>query len=255
MNNLFILSPLSQFEVTNLIGVNAPILGNLHLNLTNLSLYSIFVVLTVLGLHIYANNDNKIIPNNWSISFESSFQSLNSMVREQIGANMEIYFPFIYSIFFYILIANLISNVPYSFAVTASGIVSLGLSLTIFIGVTILALSIHGIKFFSFFIPSGTPLALVPLLVLIELVSYLARAVSLGVRLFANITAGHTLLKILSTYLFKLFTGNLLIAILTFIPFTIFLALVGLELAVSLIQAFVFTLLVCSYLRDAIELH
>jgi F-type H+-transporting ATPase subunit a len=255
MNNLFIFSPLSQFEVTNLIGINAPILGNLHLNLTNLSLYSIFVLITILGLHILANNENKIIPNTWSISFESSFQSLNTMVREQIGANMEIYFPFIYSIFFYILIANLISNVPYSFAITASGIVSLGLSLTIFIGVTILALSIHGIKFFSFFIPSGTPLALVPLLVLIELVSYLARAVSLGVRLFANLTAGHTLLKILSTYLFKLFTGNLLIAILTLIPFAIFLALVGLEIAVSLIQAFVFTLLVCSYLRDAIELH
>ena len=255
MNNLFIFSPLSQFEVTNLIGVNAPILGNLHLNLTNLSLYSIFVLITILGLHLYANNDNKIIPNNWSISFESSFQSLNYMVREQIGANMEIYFPFIYSIFFYILIANLISNVPYSFAITASGVVSLGLSLTIFIGVTILALSIHGIKFFSFFIPSGTPLALVPLLVLIELVSYLSRAVSLGVRLFANLTAGHTLLKILSTYLFKLFTGNLLIVILTLIPFAIFLALVGLEIAVSLIQAFVFTLLLCSYLRDAIELH
>jgi F-type H+-transporting ATPase subunit a len=255
MNNLFIFSPLSQFEVTNLIGINAPILGNLHLNLTNLSLYSIFVVLTIIGLHIYANNDNKIIPNNWSISLESSFQSLNSMVRDQIGANMEIYFPFIYSIFFYILICNLISNIPYSFAVTASGVVSLGLSLTIFIGVTILALSIHGIKFFSFFIPSGTPLALVPLLVLIELISYLARAVSLGVRLFANITAGHTLLKILSTYLFKLFTGNLLVQILTLIPFAIFLALVGLEIAVSLIQAFVFTLLVCSYLRDAIELH
>ena len=255
MNNLFIFSPLSQFEITNLIGINAPILGNLHLNLTNSSLYSIFVVLTIIGLHIYANNDNKIIPNNWSISLESSFSSLNTMVRDQIGVNSEKYFPFIYSIFFYILIANLISNVPYSFAVTASGIVSLGLSLTIFIGVTILALSIHGIKFFSFFIPSGTPLALVPLLVLIELISYLARAVSLGVRLFANITAGHTLLKILSTYLFKLFTGNLLVQILTLIPFAIFLALVGLEIAVSLIQAFVFTLLVCSYLRDAIELH
>jgi F-type H+-transporting ATPase subunit a len=259
MNNLYIFSPLNQFEVTNLIGINAPVLGNLHLNLTNLSLYSIFVVLTILGLHIYANNDNKIIPNNWSISLESSFASLNTMVRDQIGVNKgsggEKYFPFIYSIFFYILIANLISNVPYSFAVTASGVVSLGLSLTIFIGVTILALSIHGLKFFAFFIPSGTPLNLVPLLVLIELVSYLARAVSLGVRLFANITAGHTLLKILSTYLFKLFTGNLLVAILTLIPFAIFLALVGLEIAVSLIQAFVFTLLVCSYLRDAIELH
>jgi F-type H+-transporting ATPase subunit a len=255
MNNLYIYSPLNQFEVTNLIGVNAPLLGNLHLNLTNLSLYSIFVVLTIIGLHLYANNDNKIIPNNWSISLESSFASLNTMVRDQIGVNFEKYFPFIYSIFFYILIANLISNVPYSFAVTASGVVSLGLSLTIFIGVTILAFSIHGIRFFAFFIPSGTPLSLVPLLVLIELISYLARAVSLGVRLFANITAGHTLLKILSTYLFKLLTGNLLVAILTLIPFAIFLALVGLEIAVSLIQAFVFTLLVCSYLRDAIELH
>jgi ATP synthase subunit 6 len=93
------------------------------------------------------------------------------------------------------------------------------------------------------------------LLVLIELISYLARAVSLGVRLFANITAGHTLLKILSTYLFKLFSGSLLVAIITLIPFSIFLALTGLEIAVSLIQAFVFTLLVCSYLKDAIELH
>ena len=255
MNNLFIFSPLSQFEVTNLIGVNAPILGNLHLNLTNLSLYSIFVLLTILGLHIYANNDNKIVPNNWSISFESSFQSLNNMVREQIGANMEIYFPFIYSIFFYILIANLISNVPYSFAVTASGVVSLGLSLTIFIGVTILALSIHGIKFFSFFIPSGTPLALVPLLVLIELISYLARAFSLGIRLFANVVAGHTLLKILSTFLYQMFSGGLIIFIVTLVPFALFLAITGLELAVSFIQAYVFVLLVCSYIKDAIELH
>lgn len=249
MNKLYIISPLNQFEVTNLIGINAPILGNLHLNVTNLSLYSIFVVLIILGLHI----NNKIIPNLWSIPKESAFSSLNAMVRDQI--NSEIYFPFIYSIFWYILIANLISNVPYSFAVTASGIVSLGLSVTIFIGVTILAFYSHGWKFFAFFIPSGTPLTLVPLLVLIELISYLARAVSLGVRLFANITAGHTLLKILSTYLFKLFTGNVVVAIFTLIPFAIFLALVGLELAVSLIQAFVFTLLVCSYIRDAIELH
>ena len=177
------------------------------------------------------------------------------MVREQVGSHSEVYLPFVYSLFFFILIGNLISNVPYSFAVTASGVVALGLSLTIFIGVTILSLSIHGVKFFSFFIPAGTPLALVPLLTLIELVSYLARAVSLGVRLFANITAGHTLLKILSTYLYKLFTGNIIVAVLTLIPFAIFLALVGLEIAVSLIQAFVFTLLVCSYLRDAIELH
>jgi F-type H+-transporting ATPase subunit a len=255
MSQFFILSPLSQFEVVSLIGLNAPVLSYINLSLTNLALYSCFILLVVIGLHFYGNNESNLIPSKWSISLESSFQSLSSMVREQVGSQSEIYLPFIYSLFFFILIGNLISNVPYSFAVTASGVVSLGLSVTIFIGVTILALSIHGIKFFAFFIPAGTPLALVPLLVLIELISYLARAVSLGVRLFANITAGHTLLKILSTYLFQLFSGSIIIAILTLIPFAIFLALIGLEIAVSLIQAFVFTLLVCSYLRDAIELH
>lgn len=255
MINNIILSPLSQFEVVNLIGLNSPLLGNIHITITNISLYSIFILIIIIGLHLLGNNDTKLIPNKWSISLETSYASLSTMVKEQVGSQSEKYIPFIYSIFFFILIGNLISNIPYSFAVTASGVVALGLSLTIFIGVTILALSIHGIKFFSFFIPAGTPLGLVPLLVLIELVSYLARAVSLGVRLFANIVAGHTLLKILSTYLFKLFTGSFIIAIITLIPFAIFLALIGLELAVSFIQAFVFTLLVCSYLRDAIELH
>jgi len=255
MSHITILSPLSQFEVTSLLSLNAPILGYINISLTNLALYTIFILFIVVGLHYYGNNDYNLVPSKWSISLESSFASLNTMVREQIGNHNEIYLPFVYSIFFFILIGNLISNVPYSFAVTASGVVALGLSLTIFIGVTILSLSIHGIKFFSFFIPAGTPLGLVPLLALIELVSYLARAVSLGVRLFANIVAGHTLLKILSTYLYKLFTGNIIVAIITLIPFSIFLALIGLELAVSLIQAFVFTLLVCSYLKDAIELH
>src|SRR6187551_3740302 len=169
------------------------------------------------------------------------------MVRDQIGSLNEIYLPFVYSIFFYVLIGNLISNVPYSFAINASAIVTLGFSVTIFMGVTILSLYIHKLKFFSYFIPSGTPLALVPLIVLIELVSYFARAVSLGVRLFANLTAGHTLLKILSTFLYKLFSSSIIIAILTIIPFTIFLGLIGLEIAVSFIQSFVLTLLVCSY--------
>nr|YP_010415117.1 ATP synthase F0 subunit a [Tricholoma lobayense]URW98588.1 ATP synthase F0 subunit a [Tricholoma lobayense] len=255
MFEFFINSPLAQFEVTKLFGISAPVLGNLNIVITNLGLYSIFILLVVIGIHYYGNNDYNLIPSKWSISLESFFASLISMVREQIGSHNEIYFPFIYSLFFFILFGNLISNIPYSFAVTASGVVTLGLSFTIFIGVTILSLSIHKIKFFSFFIPNGTPLALVPLLVLIELISYLARSVSLGVRLFANIVAGHTLLKILSTYLYDLFSGTLVIAIITLIPFSIFLALIGLELAVSLIQAFVFTLLVCSYLKDAIELH
>ena len=251
----YINSPLSQFEVTNLIGINAPIFGHFNIVLTNLALYALFIFLIVIGLHYFGNNDSKLIPNKWSISLESSFASLSSMVREQIGSQNEKYFPFIYSLFFFILIGNLISNVPYSFAVTASGIVSLGLSFTIFIGVTILSLSIHGIKFFSFFIPAGTPLALVPLLVLIELVSYFARSVSLGLRLFANLTAGHTLVAILSSFLYKLFASGIIVFFITLIPFTIFVGILGLEVAVSFIQAYVLVLLVSSYLKDAIYLH
>ena len=251
----YINSPLEQFEVTNLIGLNAPLFSYLNLSLTNLALYSLLVLFLIISLHIIANNDAKLIPSKWSIALESSFASINSMVRDQIGSRNEVYLPFIYSLFFFILIGNLVSNVPYSFAITASVIVCLGLSFTIFIGVTILSLSKHGLKFFSYFIPSGTPLALVPLLVLIEVVSYLARALSLGIRLFANLTAGHTLLKILSTFLYQLFSASLIIAVLTLIPFAIFIGLIGLELAVSFIQSFVFCLLVCSYIKDAIDLH
>ena len=175
------------------------------------------------------------------------------MVKEQLGK--EIYLPFVYSLFIFILIANLLGNIPYSYTITTSIIVTIGLSFTILTGVTILALYLHNLKFFSYFVPSGTPLALVPLLVLIELTSYLARAFSLGIRLFANMVAGHTLMKILATFLYQMFNSSLIIAVLTLIPFTLFLAIMTLELAVSVIQAYVFTILTCSYIKDAIELH
>lgn len=177
------------------------------------------------------------------------------MVKSQIGSSNEKYLPFIYSLFFFILISNLIGNVPYNFAIGTSVIVSLGLSFTIFTGVTLLGLARHRLHFFSFFVPAGTPGLLVPLLVLIEFISYIARAFSLGVRLFANLVAGHALLKILSGLLAKLFLAGILVAVATLVPFAIFTALVGLELAVSFIQAYVFCLLTCSYLKDAIDLH
>nr|YP_009690304.1 ATP synthase F0 subunit a [Fomitiporia mediterranea]QEG57084.1 ATP synthase F0 subunit a [Fomitiporia mediterranea] len=254
-NLIFINSPLEQFEVTSLVGFNAPIFGYFNLTLTNLALYSFLVLFLVISLHIIANNNTKLVPSKWSIALESSFASVNSMVRDQIGSRNEVYLPFIYSLFFFVLIANLIGNVPYSYTITTSIIVTLGLSFTILIGVTILGLYIHKLEFFSFFIPSGTPLALVPLLVLIELLSYSARAFSLGVRLFANMCAGHTLLKILSTFLYQMFSGSVIVAIFALVPFALFIALIGLELAVSFIQSYVFCILTSSYIRDAIELH
>lgn len=255
MSTYFLRSPLEQFETVPFFSTTSPIFGYFNLALTNLGLYALITVFLVLGLHIIANNSHSLIPSKWSIALESAYASVHSMTRDQIGPNNEIYTPFIYSLFFFIVIANLNGNIPYGFTVTTSVIVAIGLSVMIFLGVTTLGLSIHGVHFFAYFIPSGTPLGLVPLLVLIELISYMARAVSLGVRLFANMVAGHTLLKILSTFLAQLFTASLLVAVVTLIPFAIFVALIGLELAVSLIQAYVFCVLTCSYIKDAIELH
>lgn len=253
--NFFVSSPLEQFEVSPLISLNAPILGNFNLSLTNLGFYVIIIVFLVLGMHIVGNNSFSLIPSKWSIRLESSYASIHGIVRDQIGGQNEIYTPFIYSLFFFIIFANLNGNIPYGYTITTSIIVSIGLSVLIFLGVTTLGLSIHGVHFFAFFIPSGTPLRLVPALVLIELISYLARAVSLGVRLFSNMVAGHTLLKILSTFLTQLFTASIIVGIVTLIPFAIFVALIGLELAVSVIQRYVFCVLASSYIKDRIYLH
>lgn len=248
-------SPLEQFEVVSLLHFGAPILGGFGLAITNLTLYSFLSVALIVSVHVVANNNYRLVPSRWSISLEASFVTLAAMVREQIGPRHEIYTPLIYSLFVFILVMNLNGNIPYGYTVTTSGIASLGLSVFVFIAVTVLGLQLHGLHFFSFFVPGGTPLPLVPVLTLIEAVSYFARSLSLGVRLFSNMTAGHTLLKILSLFLHKLFATSLIVAVVTLIPFAVFVALIGLEIAVSFIQAYVFCVLVCSYLKDAIELH
>lgn len=249
-------SPLEQFEVTNILSIQFPILGYLTLTVTNLALYSVIVLTVILGLHLLGNNESKLIPSKWSISLESLYTTISSIVKDQIGTHNERYFPFIYSIFFFILIANLIGNIPYNYTITTSLIVSIGTSITIFIGVTIMGFVKKKIRFFSSFVPEGTPLGLVPLLSLIELISYSARAFSLGIRLFANMVGGHSLIKILSTFLLKFFQSeNIFISIIAVVPFSIFGALSLLELAVSFIQSYVFTVLTSSYIKEALESH
>ncbi len=248
-------SPLEQFEVSSFIGITAPLLGYFHLSLTNLGFYTLLVLSLALGLHFMASNNKKLIASRWSISLESAYASISALVKEQIGSANERFLPLIYTLFFFIILANLTGNIPYNFTVTTSMIVALGLSFTIFIAVTIMGLEIHGLHWFSYFVPAGTPLGLVPALILIELISYIARAFSLGIRLFSNMVAGHTLLHILSSFLYKLFTSGLILFFVTLIPFAIFIALIGLEIAVSVIQAYVFCILTCSYIKDAIDLH
>ena len=250
----FIHSPLEQFEVNNLISLDLPIFGQFHIALTNLGLYALIAVFLIISYHYFAFNNHKLVPSRWSISLEVFFSSLHGLVKGQLGKN-EGYLPFIYSLFFFLLFSNLVGNVPYGFTVGSSLVVSLGLSVIIFIGVTILGLSIHKVHFFSFFLPAGTPIALVPILAPIEMISYLARALSLGVRLLANLAAGHSLMKILGGFLFTLFTSSILVSILTLVPFALFVAIVALEVAVSFIQAYVFCILTASYIKDSIDLH
>jgi F-type H+-transporting ATPase subunit a len=249
-------SPLDQFEIRDLINIDAPILGYLHLSITNIGLYLIIATFLAFFLNILATNYSKVVSNNWSIGQESVYATVHSIVINQINKkNGQIYFPFIYALFIFILINNLIGMVPYSFASTSHFILTFGLSFTVVLGATILGFQKHGLKFFSLFVPSGCPLGLLPLLVLIEFISYLARNVSLGLRLAANILSGHMLLNILSGFTYNIMTSGFIFFLLGLLPLAFIIAFSGLELGIAFIQSQVFVVLSCSYIKDALELH
>nr|YP_010944596.1 ATP synthase F0 subunit 6 [Gymnascella aurantiaca]WMB97472.1 ATP synthase F0 subunit 6 [Gymnascella aurantiaca] len=252
---IIIPSPLDQFEIKDFVSVNSSILES-HISLTNLGLYLIFGTITILGLNILATSYNKIISNSWTITKESMYASIHSVVINQINPKKgQIYFPFIYGLFLFILINNLIGLIPYSFASTSHFVLTFFISFTVVLGATFLGFQKHGLEFFSFFVPSGCPLGLLPLLVLIEFISYLARNISLGLRLSANILSGHMLLVILSGFTYKIMTSGILFFILGLIPLAFILAFSGLELGIAFIQSQVFVVLTCSYIKDSLDLH
>src|ERR1700748_3247379 len=187
---------------------------------------------------------------------ESIYATVFSIVINQINAKKgQMFFPLITALFIFILINNLVGMVPYSFAPTSHFILTFSLSFTIVLGATILGFQIHGLKFFSLFVPAGCPLALLPLLVLIEFISYLARNVSLGLRLAANILSGHMLLNILSGFTYNIMTSGIIFFFLGLLPLSFIIAFAGLELAIAFIQAQVFVVLACSYIKDGLDLH
>lgn len=252
----FVLSPLDQFEIRDLFSINSNLLGNINLSLTNIGLYLSIGTFIIFTYSLLAINNNKVIPNSWSISQESIYATVHGIVVNQINANKgQIYFPFIYALFIFILVNNLVGLVPYSFASTSHFILTFSLSFTIVLGATILGFQKHGLKFFSLFVPSGCPLALLPLLVLIELISYLSRNVSLGLRLAANILSGHMLLSILSGFTYNIMTSGIVFFFLGLLPLAFIIAFSGLELAIAFIQAQVFVVLTCSYIKDGLDLH
>lgn len=249
-----ILSPLEQFEIRDLLSLDA--LGNIHLSITNIGLYLTIGAFFIFMLNILSTNYNRLVSNNWSISQESLYATIHSIVTNQINPKGgQIYFPFIYTLFLFILINNLIGMVPYSFASTSHFILTFALSFTVVLGATILGFQKHGLKFFSLLVPAGCPLPLLPLLVLIEFISYLARNISLGLRLAANITAGHMLLNILSGFTYNIINSGFIFAIIGIIPLLFIIAFSGLELGIALIQAQVFVVLTSSYIKDGLDLH
>lgn len=249
-------SPLDQFAIRNLLSIEAPILGDTSFSLTNIGLYLTISTFIIIVLYLISNNYNKVVSNNWSASQESVYATVHSIVINQINDKKgQMYFPFIFTLFIFILTNNLIGMVPYSFASTSHFVFTFSLSFTIVLGATILGFIYHNVKFFSLFVPSGCPLALLPVLVLIEFISYLARNVSLGLRLAANILSGHMLFNILSGFTYNIMNSGFLFFFVALLPLMFIIAFSGLELGIAFIQAQVFVVLSCSYIKDALELH
>ena len=248
-----IYTPLEQFAIISLIPFHV---GNLYFSFTNSSLYLFLSTgLIILLFYLVTQNGGFLVPSRWQSLVEMIYEFVVSLVDEQIGKKGRFAFPLIFTTFTFLLFTNLIGMIPYSFTATSHLVVTFGLSVSLFIGITIVGFQVHGLHFFSFLLPKGAPLMLAPLLVVLELVSYCFRAISLGVRLFANMMAGHTLVKILSGFAWTMLSVGGVLAAASLIPFAIVFALTGLEIGVACLQAYVFTILTCIYLNDAINLH
>jgi F-type H+-transporting ATPase subunit a len=249
-------SPMDQFEIKpffgSFLGLNYTPIGSI----TNILIYILIVVLIVLSFFFNAT-DKKLLVNGWSFTIDSYYATLHNLVIGQVGTKVGPYFfSFIVTLFAYILFSNLVGLIPYSFATTSHLISTLSMSISIWFGCTIMGLVLHELNFFTLFLPEGTPLFLVPLLSVIELVSYIAKGLSLGIRLGANLISGHLLLLILAGFGFLAFSASYwLLWFLPLLAISIITAVSSLELAIAGIQSYVYSILTASYIKDSVSLH
>jgi F-type H+-transporting ATPase subunit a len=201
------------------------------------------------------NTAPQFIHRNWILIKESIYDTMSNIAVNQINKyNGQIYFPFIFTLFIFILINNLIGLIPYSFSTTSHFVLAFSWSFTIVLGTVLLGTSIHKLQFLALFVPQGCPLGLLPLLIVIEAISFLARNISLGLRLAANVLAGHMLLVILSGFTFKIFKSGI-IGFLGILPLLFIIAFTFLEFGIAFIQAQVFVVLTAGYIKDSLDLH
>lgn len=252
IENILIYSPLEQFEIVTIIPLT---FFGLNFSLMSSSFFLMLILAFLffwLGLSFYKNS---LIPNNWQVVKELIYRITSSIIKDNLGKKGEVYFPFIFSLHLMLLLCNLFGMIPYSFTITSHITFTFGLALSIFIGINIIGIQIQGLNFFSLFLPKGVPLIIIPLLITIEFISYIIKVFTLSIRLFANMTSGHTLLKIIAGFAWTMFSAGGLLAFFHIIPLALLFILVGLELGIAILQAYVFTLLTCIYLNDVLDIH
>lgn len=239
-------NPMHQFEIKRFIDLE--FLG-VDASFTNASLFMIIAIASISFVTIWGMRGRALVPTRMQSLAELSYEFVANMVRDNVGTDGQKYFPLVFSLFMFVLFCNMLGMMPYSFTVTSHIIVTFALAALVFIGVTIIGFATHGFGFFKFFVPSGVPVALLPLLVVIEVISYLTRPISLSVRLFANMMAGHTMLKVFGAFVVGLgVIGG-------WAPLAFMVAFTGLEILVAFLQAYVFAILTCIYLNDALHMH
>ena len=238
--------PLKQFEIKPLIPLE---MGGLDISFTNSSLWMLIAVVSSMIFMTMATWKPRMVPGRLQVMAEGLYEFIAGMIRENIGSKGREYFPLIFTIFMIVLVGNLLGMVPFSFTYTSHIAVTMGLALSMFIFVTILGFIKHGMHFLTIFSPPGVPLLFKPLIIPIEILSYLIRPVTLSVRLFANMMAGHLMLKVFAGFSVAMGIG------LGLLPMGMNVVLIAFEFLIAYLQAYVFTILCCIYLKDAIDLH
>ena len=240
-------SPLEQFAIQDL---TAPLfsIGGHHIAVTNSAVFMMGAVVLSSGLLLAGAGKGAMIPGRIQAMSELFYEFIANMIRDNVGSGGKKFFPFIFTLFIFTLFGNILGMLPYGYTFTSQIAVTFFMAMVVFLGVTLIGLFKHGLHFFSLFFPHGAPIFTAPILIPIELVSYLSRPISLSVRLFANMTVGHVLLKVLAGFVVAL-------GIFGVVPLAVLVAITALELLVAVLQAYIFTILCCIYLNDALHLH
>ena len=241
---------LSQFELSPVLGMVGQAVGFSQANL-----FMVIAVLLTMGLLAFGMRQRAIVPGRLQSLAETSYEFVHELVTGQVGDEGKRFFPFVFALFMFVLFGNLLGMLPYAFTFTSHIAVTFALAMIVFVLITVVAISIHGMHFFSYFFPEGAPKVLAPLIIPIEVISYLSRPVSLSVRLFANMVAGHVMLKVFATFVVLMGSAGTVGIFGAAAPLAVNVALVGFEFLVAFLQAYVFAILTSIYLHDAVHLH